>query len=886
MDGRPIVANGQLGRVLGHIRKLVGGRPFEAGNDGQLLQRFVKSREEAAFALLVERHGPMVRAVCRRVLQNDHDADDAFQATFLVLARKAGAIRKLDSVGSWLYGTAYRLAQKMRAGAARRQARHGPGTAPPEATAVFPQATSDTDRLEMRALLDQELDRLPEKYRAPLVLCYLEGRTNEEAAEQLNWPVGTVSGRLARARDLLRVRLGRRGLTLPATALAAVLTEQLAAAALPASLTQATIQSAVLFANGSATAAGIASARATAAAEGVLKAMWMTKLKVACVLFLVVGLAAGAAVLTYRTQARAVPLPEKEEQTRVEEKGKTDPAGVPLELKLVARKRRYVFQSDQLGKTPEEYRKELEGYRAAGSGFVAPEPPAVDLVLEFRNTGAKELIFQLGGNTTDYVTVPHLDGPGAVNLVWVGRYNRRALVPPVEVKLAAGATHELPIRQLKSGPEVTQPSSISYSYWTQGGGEFKLHFTMDTVVSPAPAGSKDAGNGFGRVKLTSNTVNLEVVDAKAQGKTDPPGVPLEMRLVARKNRYTLDLGGKTEAEFRAHVEKNKQGVGPFQMAPAPAPRVDLILEFRNTSMQAVEVWVAGVPDPELTLDLQGPSPLTIHGSYGELKPREVPSSAVRIDAGKTHEIPIQHLHTHQGDTIHYWCRPGEYTLTAQLRTALSPAPANSKQAARGFGRVTLTAEPVKIQVVDARDQGKSDPPGVPLELKLTAKKDSYTLDLGGKTPEEFRKLLAAAKSGDAPIPPTPAVDLELVIKNVSNKQVTFWASGDPVEVLLNLEGKGAVSIAPQLVIDTIFIPPNPVTLGPGKTHSIPLKNLNYGFRKVAGMAYWTKPGDYELTAQFSTGVIPRPKDSKDEGMGAGRAVLTSNPVTLKVTEEK
>ncbi|OAI40782.1 hypothetical protein AYO40_04300 [Planctomycetaceae bacterium SCGC AG-212-D15] len=502
------MANGKLERVLGHIRKLVGSSALEAGSDGGLLQRFVATREEEAFAALVERHGAMVRAVCRRVLQNDHDADDVFQATFLVLARKAGAIRKSDSVGSWLYGTAYRLAQKMRAGAARRQARLA--AAPlPEDTAVDPQATTDADRLQTRALLDEELDRLPDKYRVPVILCYLEGRTNEEAAEQLNWPKGTVSGRLARARDVLRARLQRRGVTLPATALSALLAEELSAAPLSTSLIQSTTQAALAFAAGGATTAGLVSAQATAIAHGVLKAMWITRLKIASVLFLIVGLAGAAGILAYRSPALAVPVPDKEVKT--EEKGKTDPAGAPLELKLIAKKRKYVFDSERLGKSAAEYRKELEGYRAAGSGFVAPEPPAVDLVLQLRNIGDKELVLQLGGNGTSYVAVPQLDGPGAVNLEWAGRYNRRGLVPPVEVKLAAGATHELPIRQLKSSPEVSQPDGIWYSYWTQGGA-FKLHFTLHTAVSPAPEGSKDAGKGFGRVKLTSNTVDLEVVE--------------------------------------------------------------------------------------------------------------------------------------------------------------------------------------------------------------------------------------------------------------------------------------------------------------------------------------------------------------------------------------
>jgi RNA polymerase sigma factor (sigma-70 family) len=175
--------------------------------DSQLLTRFALQQDQAAFAALVRRHGPMVRAACRRVLWDAHAVDDAFQTTFLVLVRKARAIARPELLGNWLYGVAYRVALKARAKAARRS-RHeqqAPGN-----TVVDPMV--EVTSREWRSVLDAELRQLPEQYWAPLVLCYLKGKTNAEAACLLGWPSGSISGRLARARELLRQRLVRRGL--------------------------------------------------------------------------------------------------------------------------------------------------------------------------------------------------------------------------------------------------------------------------------------------------------------------------------------------------------------------------------------------------------------------------------------------------------------------------------------------------------------------------------------------------------------------------------------------------------------------------------------------------------------------------------------------------
>ena len=180
-------------------------------SDGQLLDRFVERREGAVFEAIVRRHGPMVWGVCRRVLRDHHDAEDAFQATFLVLARKAASVMPREKLGNWLYGVAYQTAMKARAMRAKRRGREGQVPDMPE-----PMAAPDDLRDELAESLDRELSRLPEKYRIPIVLCDLEGRTHKEAASQLGWPIGTVSSRLSRARSMLAKRLSRRGLSLSA----------------------------------------------------------------------------------------------------------------------------------------------------------------------------------------------------------------------------------------------------------------------------------------------------------------------------------------------------------------------------------------------------------------------------------------------------------------------------------------------------------------------------------------------------------------------------------------------------------------------------------------------------------------------------------------------
>ena len=206
-----------------HMQVLFGVGTCAGLSDGQLLERFMAGRDEAgelAFEAVVARHGPMVMRVCRNVLDDPQDVHDAFQAVFLVLARRANAIRDRHSIGSWLYGVAVRVSARARVNAIRRQIRDRRTLRAAETIAAVVPNQGDASPIEQNdraEVLHQELSRLPEKYRAPVVLCYLEGLTHDEAAARLSWPVGTVRSRLARARDRLRNRLTHRGVTAPAS---------------------------------------------------------------------------------------------------------------------------------------------------------------------------------------------------------------------------------------------------------------------------------------------------------------------------------------------------------------------------------------------------------------------------------------------------------------------------------------------------------------------------------------------------------------------------------------------------------------------------------------------------------------------------------------------
>jgi RNA polymerase sigma factor (sigma-70 family) len=275
------------------IRRL--GRAVSAGGltDAELLRRWLAHRDEGAFEALLWRHAAAVLGVCRRVLGDVHEAEDATQAAFLTLARKGGTIGRRQAVAAWLYTVAYRTALRA---SARRPRDH---TLSLDALSALPsRPAEDPAWRDLRPVLDEEVSRLPEKYRAAFVLCHVAGRTNEEAARELGCPVGTVLSRLARARERLRARLTRRGVTLSTAALTAALAGETAAA--HGIMVRGAVRAAALAAAGE-SLAGAVPAEVVALTEGVVRAMLVTKVKV--VAAVVVGLVLLGGVVSYRTAA-------------------------------------------------------------------------------------------------------------------------------------------------------------------------------------------------------------------------------------------------------------------------------------------------------------------------------------------------------------------------------------------------------------------------------------------------------------------------------------------------------------------------------------------------------------------------------------------------------
>src|SRR5829696_5577383 len=281
-------------RLLPHLRRVALARDTETG-DGQLLGAFVASRDEAAFAALVRRHGPMVLGVCRRVIGDPHLAEDAFQATFLVLARRAAAVRPRHLVGHWLYGVAYRTALKARGSALRRMAKEKQVDAMPH-----PPVSPDQAWAELQPVLDAELARLPDKYRIPVVLCDLNGRPQRDVARELKVPPATLANRLAAARRLLAKRLTQRGVALSGGAVAAALGWHAATSAISPVLLKSTVKAACAAAAG--TAVGLP-VPVVELSEGVMRMFVLSKLRAvaagvaSCVLLLAgLGLLAGPAL--------------------------------------------------------------------------------------------------------------------------------------------------------------------------------------------------------------------------------------------------------------------------------------------------------------------------------------------------------------------------------------------------------------------------------------------------------------------------------------------------------------------------------------------------------------------------------------------------------------
>ena len=284
----------ELSRFVRRLRGVLAARETAGLTDAGLWERYVRERDEAAFETLLRKHGPMVLGVCRRILRNEQDAEDAFQATFLVLVRKAASLSSPRTLANWLHGVARRTALEARSSAARRRAR--------EAALLPRTVTADDPWDDLRPVLDHELGRLAEKYRIAVVLCDLEGKTRKEVARQLGWAEGTVASRLARGRRILAKRLARRGFA--GALVAAALANGAAPACVPSALLDSTITAASFSAARAAAPNGVLSGTVAALTEGVLKSMLLGKLKSAIAVFLVIGFATlSAGALISRSRA-------------------------------------------------------------------------------------------------------------------------------------------------------------------------------------------------------------------------------------------------------------------------------------------------------------------------------------------------------------------------------------------------------------------------------------------------------------------------------------------------------------------------------------------------------------------------------------------------------
>jgi RNA polymerase sigma factor (sigma-70 family) len=458
----------QMSSVLRHLRSCLLARDAGGLTDGQLLECFLTRREEAAFEALVRRHGPMVLGVCRRVLGNPHDAEDAFQATFLVFVRKAASIAQRELVANWLYGVACRTAREARTAATRRRVKERQAGLASRAEGLDKPAWQD-----LRPVLDTALSRLPEKYRAPVVLCDLESRSRKDAARQLGCPEGTLSSRLARGRVLLARRLARHGLTLSAGATALTLA-QYASAALPGSLVVTTVQAAMPGMAGKTTAAFEPSARVAALTQGVLKAMWMTKFKIATILFLVLGVAGwGVGTLTHSVLAdKPRPTQGKEaangKKTK-KEQGPTvqgtikavDAAGNTLTVSLGGKK----VKRDQTFRLAKDVKIYLEEGKKGQQGKLADLSEGVGVTLQLAVDGKTVVRISARGPAI-YGRVKTLDsGKKTITIAYKGEGGMLektfALMKGVKIGLPTGKKgQEGKVNDVAKGMDVTLNLSV------------------------------------------------------------------------------------------------------------------------------------------------------------------------------------------------------------------------------------------------------------------------------------------------------------------------------------------------------------------------------------------------------------------------------------------
>jgi RNA polymerase sigma factor (sigma-70 family) len=502
----------QLTAVLCYLRHTAGTKMCDQQGDAQLIQKFVAQRNEDAFAVLLQRHGPMVFAVCRQVLGNAHDAEDAFQATFLVLARQARSIRKPEALAAWLHRVAVNLARTAKANTAQRQTH--------ERQTVLMSPANPADEVELadaQSLIQEEVDRLPEKYRVPIVCCYLEGKTHEEVARQLGWPVGTVKGRLSRARQLLRTRLSRRGLVLSGGAVAAALTQSAAMGQVPIAVLGHTLKAALSFAGEGTIAAGIVSPQALALAKGVLHTMTATKLASTFVTMLAIGVF-GLAIGVIGFAASFQPGKDGDV--------KPDDLAAPLP-----------------GRTAVDFGPEVKGLRAritlAKEKLEVGEPIPVKYVV--KNVSKEEQILWNCGFWGNHLVIVHSADGKEPPLTAEGQFRRQMFGGP--------RLRNAPYKVPAGGEDMAYLAYDLTKYYDLSR---PRRYTVHYIYEEKDEGVPPKGGWEGR--LISNTAAFEVV-ARADDKNSVEKDGARFEILVPEHAWSLPEkpGGKTSIKLRLRI---------------------------------------------------------------------------------------------------------------------------------------------------------------------------------------------------------------------------------------------------------------------------------------------------------------------------------------------
>ena len=492
--------------MLTQVRKLVAAQVYRELGDAQLLDRFRDQHDEAAFAALMERHGAMVLGVCRRVLGNHHDAEDACQATFLVLARKSSSIRKKGSLGSWLHGAAFRIASDLK----KRLTRRGsPDTKRKPSSAMA--ADIDVSWREVQCILYEELARLPDNYRLPVVLCCLEGKARDEAAQQAGWSMASFRGRLDRGREMLRARLLRRGVTLSVAMLGTVLAGNGTAASLPPTLALATCDAAARFIAGKSVVTGAISATVASLTQRMVQTMFLTKLKLAAVVLMILLGASGAGmILADRTASAQASPPAAAEKPAAEKTGNT-----PAKQNEAKEKEPFTAWGAEVG-----------GLQA-GLGYYPGQRrtyshgETVQLMVRVRNVGKKEVQFQ-------YLRHFFIENPPTVTdeqgkRVAVTDRSPKGIYQPLDATLAPGKEVELYTLSL----ELSNDKGVGVPRNTTLSGPGKFSIQYERILGSSSLSSVAIKYDPVLEKLATGKLELEVQAERREGAREATAQPAQ-----------------------------------------------------------------------------------------------------------------------------------------------------------------------------------------------------------------------------------------------------------------------------------------------------------------------------------------------------------------------